>query len=66
MRYRCGRDGIDKQRLGNWIRKRAGQIVNGFRFEKDTSRKRNADSWRVTVMPGAASKPDISDASDAY
>lgn len=61
-----GRDGVDKKQLGQWINKRAGQIVNGMRFEKDTDRKRNADSWRVTVMPGAAQKSDTSDVSDTY
>jgi hypothetical protein len=60
-----GRNGIDKQKLGNWIKKRAGQIVNGLRFEKDAGRKRNADSWRVTIMTGTLQKPDKSDESDS-
>ncbi len=37
---------INRNRLGWWIKRHAGQIVNGFRFVKDTS-KHNAAKWKV-------------------
>ena len=41
------RDGsIDRRRLGWWIKRHAGQVVNGLRFAKDTS-THNAAKWKV-------------------
>ena len=52
------RDGsIDRQKLGWWIKKHAGRVVDGLRFEKDEA-TRNAGKWRVvTVKPN---KEDVS------
>jgi hypothetical protein len=41
-----GRSGINPRRLGQWIKKRAGRIVNGLRFERGTMRDGNA-RWFV-------------------
>lgn len=41
------RDGsIDRKRLGWWIKRHAGQVVNGLRFVKDTS-THNAAKWKA-------------------
>jgi hypothetical protein len=45
-----GRDGIDNKRLGWWIKKHAGRIVNGWRFEKDTTFKSNSERWKVVKI----------------
>jgi len=45
-----GRDGIDNKRLGWWIKKHAGRIVNGRRFEKDTTFKSNSERWKVVMV----------------
>jgi hypothetical protein len=37
---------INRKRLGWWIKRHAGQIVNGYRFIRGTS-KRSAETWRV-------------------
>ena len=37
---------LNKRRLGKWIGKRAGRIVDGLRFEKDSS-TRSAEAWRI-------------------
>jgi len=37
---------LNKHRLGKWIGKRAGRIVDGLRFEKDSS-TRSAEAWRI-------------------
>jgi len=41
------RDGtINRKRLGWWIKRHAGQVVNGLRLVADTS-TRNAAKWKV-------------------
>jgi hypothetical protein len=44
------RDGIDNQKLGWWLKKHAGRIVNGRRFEKDTTMSSNSDRWEVVTV----------------
>lgn len=42
------RDGsIDRRRLGWWIKRHSGRVVNGLRFVKDTSTTNNAAKWKV-------------------
>jgi len=41
------RDGtINRKRLGWWIKRHAGRVVNGLRFVQDTS-SLNASKWKV-------------------
>ncbi len=41
------RDGLNRRRLGWWIKRHAGQIVDDMFLEKGTS-KRSAEVWRLT------------------
>ena len=42
------RDGnINCKRLGWWIKRHAGRVVNGLRFVQDKSVKSNATKWKV-------------------
>ena len=42
------RDGsINRKRLGWWIKRHAGQVVNGLRFVQDKSVSSNTAKWKV-------------------
>ena len=46
------RDGsINRKRLGWWIKRHAGQVVNGLRFVQDKSIASNSAKWKVTAKP---------------
>jgi hypothetical protein len=60
------RDGINRRKVGWWIKRHAGRIVDGRRFVR-ASGNRSAEAWRVeSVSPvssgprGSASKNGIS------
>ncbi len=65
------RGDINRRRLGWWIRRHAGRIVDGRRFVR-ASGNRSAEAWKVesvsTVLPvwGAPDAESVSDAADAY
>ena len=40
------RDKINNRRLGRWISRKAGRIVDGLKFERDSS-TRSAEAWMV-------------------
>lgn len=44
-----GHGAVNRGRLGWWIKRHSGRIVDGLRFEK-VSGKRNADQWQVKSM----------------
>ena len=44
------RDGsVDRKRLGWWIKRHAGHVVNGLRLVKDTA-THNAAKWKVEAV----------------
>lgn len=48
------RDGINRRRLGRWIKRHAGRIVSGMKLVKAHENK-NAESWRIeSVMSVSA------------
>ena len=68
---------INRRKLGWWIRRHAGRIVNGQRFVR-ASGNRSAEAWQVEVVesvspvssvsiqPNEKSVSDTSDNSNAY
>lgn len=40
------RDKLNNRRLGRWISRKAGRIVDGLKFERDSS-TRSAEAWKV-------------------
>jgi len=40
---------INRKRLGKWISRHAGRIVDGLKFEKDSG-KRSAEAWYVKTV----------------
>lgn len=61
------RDGVDTTRVGRWIKRHAGSVVDGRRFEKDKSITRNADVWcGVTLFPNKGKHPDKPDYPDSF
>ena len=65
------RGDINRRRLGWWIRRHAGRIVDGRRFVR-ASGIRSAEAWKVesvsSVLPvsSAPTAESVSDAADAY
>jgi putative DNA primase/helicase len=67
-------DTIDRKHLGWWLKKNSGKQIDGKRFVRDTSRKRNAQYWRVelvtppagmTLSPTAPKQIDLNDLTDS-
>lgn len=65
---------INRRKLGRWIKRHAGRIVNGLRFVR-ASGNRSAEAWRVESVSSVSSVTDASqaesvsetvDATDAY
>jgi hypothetical protein len=50
---------INRKRLGRWISRHAGRIVDGLKFEKVTS-ARNAEQWRVARIKSASPVSSVS------
>jgi hypothetical protein len=50
------RDRVNPRKLGQWFKKRAGQVVNGKRLVK-APKTRNAESWRVESVVSVKSVP---------
>lgn len=68
------RGDINRRKLGRWIRRHAGRIVDGLRFAK-ASGTRSADAWRLEVVESVSpvlsvSTPpvekNVADDADAY
>ena len=47
-------DTIDRRHLGWWMRKNVGKVIDGKRFARDTTRKRNAEIWLVEQLQSSA------------
>ena len=65
---------INRRRLGWWIKRNAGRIVDGRRFQR-ASGNRSAEAWQVELVSPVSSVPDlpraesvggIANAADAY
>lgn len=41
---------LNRKKLGKWISKHAGRIVDGLKFELDDSIKLSAQAWRVVSI----------------
>jgi putative DNA primase/helicase len=55
---------IDRRHLGWWIRKNSGKLIGGKRLVRDTTKKRNAESWRIELInpaPKMTDSPDLTD-----
>ena len=58
----------NRKRLGRWISRHAGRIVDGLRFEKDSC-TRSAEAWRVksVMLVSTVSVPvDIKNGSTSF
>lgn len=53
------RDDINRRKLGWWVKRHAGQIVNGRRFAR-ASGTRSAEAWQVQVVLSVSSVPALS------
>ena len=42
---------VDTTRMGNWLRKFAGRVVNGKRFAKDPDVSHSAVRWKIELLP---------------
>ena len=51
---------IDNIRLGRWIKKHVGQIVNGLRLIADNSVKSNSARWRIERISTESDYSDLS------
>jgi len=55
---------INRRRLGWWIRRHAGRIVDGLRFVRDSGNS-SAEKWRVEVMESVSPVSPVSPVSAA-
>ena len=53
---------INRRKLGWWIRRHAGRIVDGKRFSR-ASGKRSAEAWQVEVLESVSPVPPVTPAS---
>ena len=49
---------INRRRLGWWIKRNAGRIVDGRRFQR-ASGNRSAEAWQVESVSPVSSVPDL-------
>ncbi len=41
---------VNSWRIGRWIARKEGRLVNGMRFERDANKTGCSERWRVVVM----------------
>ena len=41
---------VNSRRIGRWISRKEGRLVNGMRFERDANKTGGSERWRVVVM----------------
>jgi hypothetical protein len=52
---------VNSRRIGRWIARKEGRLVNGMRFERDANKTGGSERWRVVVLSdksAAASQED--------
>ena len=42
-----GQSSLNHRKLGRWLKRHAGRIVDGLKFEQDDSVRLSAQAWRV-------------------
>jgi putative DNA primase/helicase len=41
---------VNSRRIGRWIARKEGRLVNGMRFERDANKTGGSERWRVVVL----------------
>jgi hypothetical protein len=50
---------VSSRRIGRWIARKEGRLVNGMRFERDANKTGGSERWRVVVMGDKGATADL-------
>jgi hypothetical protein len=50
---------VNSRRIGRWIARKEGRLVNGMRFERDANKTGGSERWRVAVLGDKRGNSDL-------